>query len=265
MKNSSTDTPPNPPLDYKIFLYDKNDTFDMLKLKNENLRNLVIQANDKINLLIKQKNELENEYQIEKKTILQHLEKISQNYKIYANSHKSLKTTEVRMNEFINENQRLLQLNDKVNKSLDQLTNTFYSIYTNIDEFLKKSSEDHIDFNNSMEVFQYLLSLRNKILDDYNQIKKADPKKNSTKPSRPQSTTKKKSITPNSSSRKLCPTKSRGNVSLNSNSKKNIESARNSYYNTYRTKFVNGGNENQNKLELNDKVYSDFNCQVFSN
>lgn len=169
--SKNVDNKTNSTINFQFYLYDKSDTFETLISKNDKLRLLVVQANNKINSLIKQQNEMENDYQIEKKSILQQLDKISENYKVYANSHKLLKTNEQKINNIMQSYSILNEQYSRAKNFLMDVINNYYEVFKNINDYLKTTTQkDNNAFTNQTEVFSYLIALRNKIYDRYNQM-----------------------------------------------------------------------------------------------
>ena len=263
--NKNVDNKTNSTINFQLYLYDKSDTFETLISKNDKLRLLVVQANNKINSLIKQQNEMENDYQIEKKSILQQLEKISLNYKVYATSHKLLKTYEQKMNNMMQSYSNLNEQYSRTKNFLLDVINNYYEVFKNINDYLKNSTQnDNNAFINQKEVFSYLIALRNKMYDNYNQMcgesriislrKENNSKLNSTT-SRQVSPIKKTNYSfyrNHSSNKKDSPlTRSKSNRSF-----LNLKKGNKSFINeksTNRVKFKN--------RDLNDNIYSDFDCQ----
>ena len=70
-------------------LLDKeNDTYEELKLKNKKLRELIIKVSKQLDLLYNKYENIKTSAENEKKILLEKLEKISSNYKLYAESYK---------------------------------------------------------------------------------------------------------------------------------------------------------------------------------
>ena len=129
-------------IDCKILLENENDTYENLKLKNSKLRTLVIQANNKINELTNKLNLKEKEYQEEKKLILMKLDKISSNYKIYAESFQQnvrIKNDYELLNEKYEQNITVIS---NYQKDIITLLSDFMKLYSNISNFI-------FQFNNS--------------------------------------------------------------------------------------------------------------------
>ena len=110
--------------DFNELQFSINDDYKTLVKKNTKLRSLLVKASDKINeQAIKQK-ELENSFKVEKENILNELDKIMKNYKIYAESHKNYLSLE---NDFNNLKKDYLH-NSKVIKSYSDSLRFIYLI-----------------------------------------------------------------------------------------------------------------------------------------
>jgi hypothetical protein len=80
----------NPSADFAELLFNVNDDHKTLISKNAKLRTLVVQASNKLNEFSKKHKEKEDEYRIEKAGILDELDRITANYKTYAESYKNI-------------------------------------------------------------------------------------------------------------------------------------------------------------------------------
>ena len=149
-------------INYEQYLSDDKDTFDSLINKNEGLSLLLVEANRKLNELVKEKESIENDSKIEKKSILQQLEKISENYRTYANSHKTLKYTEKKMNNIIQLYSGVNEELSRYKQLLNDVINNYYETYENIDTILKKK-----DLNS---ILSNLTHLRNGMYESSNKM-----------------------------------------------------------------------------------------------
>ena len=111
---------------------------------------------------MKEKESIENDSEIEKKSILQQLEKISENYRTYANSHKTLKYTEKKMNNIIQLYSGVNEEPPRYKQLLNDVINNYYETYENIDTILKKK-----DLNS---ILSNLTHLRNGMYESYNKM-----------------------------------------------------------------------------------------------
>ena len=123
-------------IDFKLLLENENDTYENLKLKNSKLRTLIIQASNKINELTNKLNLKEKEYQEEKKLILMKLDKISKNYKIYAESFQQ--NTKIKNDyELLNEKyEQNIKVISNYQKDIITLLSDFMKLYSNISNFI---------------------------------------------------------------------------------------------------------------------------------
>ena len=225
-------------INYQNYLYDENDTFDTLVVKNDNLRLLLVQANKKLNEFYEHQSEVENDFKLEKQSILQQLDKISNNYMIYAHSHKVLKETEKKMNHII---QCYSNLNEELSRSkqmLNDVINNYYETFENINDFIASRAEKESgEFNNKIEFFSYMINLRNKMYENYNKM---------------------------CNESNIVSLKKKNNSKLNSNSKRSNNNTATKRMNSF-TRKSKTSNNSRSKRDLNEEIYSDFNCQLFSN
>lgn len=215
-------------INYQNYLYDENDTFETLIVKNDNLRILLVQANNKLNELFEHQSEVENDFKLEKQSILQQLDKISNNYMIYANSHKVLKETEKKMNNIIQCYSNLNEELSRAKQMLNDVINNYYETFENINDFIASRAEKESgEFNNKIEFFSYMINLRNKMYDNYH---------------------------------KMCNESNIVSLRKKNNSKRNTAKGMSPF-----TRKSKTSNNSRSKRDLNKEIYSDFNCQLFSN
>lgn len=221
-------------INYQNYLYDENDTFETLIVKNDNLRILLVQANNKLNELFEHQSEVENDFKLEKQSILQQLDKISNNYMIYANSHKVLKETEKKMNNIIHCYSNLNEELSKAKQMLNDVINNYYETFENINDFIASRAEKESgEFNNKIEFFSYMINLRNKMYDNYHKM---------------------------CNESNIVSLRKKNNSKLNSNSKRNTAKGMSPFTRKNKT-----SNNSRSKRDLNNEIYSDFNCRLFSN
>lgn len=221
-------------INYQNYLYDENDTFETLIVKNDNLRILLVQANNKLNELFEHQSEVENDFKLEKQSILQQLDKISNNYMIYANSHKVLKETEKKMNNIIQCYSNLNEELSKAKQMLNDVINNYYETFENINDFIASRAEKESgEFNNKIEFYSYMINLRNKMYDNYHKM---------------------------CNESNIVSLRKKNNSKLNSNSKRNTAIGMSPFTRKNKT-----SNNSRSKRDLNKEIYSDFNCQLFSN
>ena len=158
---------PTEKIDFKVLLENDNDTYENLKLKNSKLRTLVIQASNKINELTNKINLKEKEYQEEKKLILMKLDKISNNYKIYAESFQQnikIKNDYELLNEKYEQNIKVIS---NYQKDIITLISDFMKLYSNISNFifqLNNSSVKNIRIDSSNFIKQLKDFIEKKII-----------------------------------------------------------------------------------------------------
>ncbi len=157
----------NSQINFHDYIYDKTDCFDDLIKKNEKLRILVIQANNKINDLIEKQKENENDYKLEKKSILQQLEKIQKNYKLYANSHKSYNDIKGKLDKLIANYNILNENYFNAKNECDSLLKDYYSIYQEITSFIETNYEKN---NIHQFSFEFILHLKKYIYENYKSL-----------------------------------------------------------------------------------------------
>ena len=258
----------NSQINFHDYIYDKTDCFDDLIKKNEKLRILVIQANNKINDLIEKQKENENDYKLEKKSILQQLEKIQKNYKLYANSHKSYNDIKGKLDKLISNYNILNENYFNAKNEYDSILKDYYSIYEQISHFI----ENNYEKNNIHQLsFEFILHLKKNIYENYKTLSiKTTPSSSiqtdlNTKPNLNNHSNK----IPNGKSYNY---KKKFNNNLNPNEFKHCRSKSPSFSNLYQKKVIRQ-NSNSNlttkseandiiksKLNLNENIYSNFNC-----
>ena len=175
LKNTKTSSPVkinlndqnNPQIKFQDYIYDKSDSFEDLIKKNEKLRLLIVQANNKINDLIQKQKENESDYNLEKKSILQQLEKIQKNYKIYANSHKAYKEIKVKLEKLIVNYNILNENYFNAKNECDSLLKDYYSIYEEITSFIETNYEKN---NIHQFSFEFILHLKKYIYENYKSL-----------------------------------------------------------------------------------------------
>lgn len=110
-----------PPIQINELLFSKDDTYENLVSKNIKLRTLVIQASNTISELSKKCKEIESTCNEEKEAILVELDKISQNYQLYADSHKQI-------NKIKNDFQQLTLQYNQNNKVMEAYQQSIVSL-----------------------------------------------------------------------------------------------------------------------------------------
>ena len=103
--------------DMSDLAYQDNDDYKTIVSKNTKLRNLVIQASQKLNDITFQFQEKEKEFQCDKENILSELENISSNYKLYAEYYQNYN----RLDEQYKKLQRDYNSDNKVIQSYEEI------------------------------------------------------------------------------------------------------------------------------------------------
>ena len=233
-------------LDPNNFIYNKKDNFEDLIKKNKQLKELVIKANEKINNLIKTQKNIENNYILEKESILEQLEKIHKNYKLYANSHKYYITLETQLNELI-ENYNILKDNFlKVNKELESLQKSYILIFQKINSFIENNEQ-----NESNYCFEFITKIKQELFEISNNFKYG-MKKNSIPHSQ--------KINKIENNKKFLSARNQNPINLNLYQKKII-----SNNNNFDINHNDLDNPVENYRNLNEKIYSNYNCRFFPN
>ena len=153
--------------EYKKYIFEEGDNYEILKNKNKNLKRLFEQANCSLILSLKKQEKLERKYEEEKKDILDKLCKIEKKYEIYAESHQKL-------NEITNSYNQLLALYLKVNNEIKKFKDNISIIFNNMNDFIEEYYEN--DSANILS-FEYLLHIKNEMKDKFN-IKEINNHKN---------------------------------------------------------------------------------------
>lgn len=139
---------PNSKHDIIELIEKEGDTYEELKIKNSKLRMLIIQASTKLNEMTKKCNQMENDFKIEKKTFLSELEKISNNYQMYAESYKQIPK--------IRNDYQILQVkynqNNKVienyQENIKSLLQDFIQLHSNISNYIENATNSNEYSNN---------------------------------------------------------------------------------------------------------------------
>ena len=131
----------------------KNDTYQDLRFKNKKLRDIIIQITEQLKILNTKYQNLEKQFTSEKQILLDKLEKITGNYKLYAEGYQEKSLLQKDMGTLIN--------NYKQN---NRVMNSFKDSFLFL---LKKNMNIYIDFKK----FETMPSNSNKIFDLLNNIK----------------------------------------------------------------------------------------------
>lgn len=149
-------------------LIDKeNDSYEDIKLKNKKLREIIIQVSKQLDILSNKYENIKNIAETEKKMLLEKLEKISTNYKLYAESYK--------------ENAKLKKEKDILAENISQLNILFNSCKNFLINLLKKNIQYYtklkLFFENknsqyrSINIDEFIFSLKEEMLNNLMQYK----------------------------------------------------------------------------------------------
>ena len=163
----------NNEIDINMFLESENDTYENLKIKNSKLRILIIQASNKLTEISNKYKEREINYQDEKKEILKQLDKISVNYKIYAESHQQISKIKNDYNNLFQKFEQNLKVISNYQNDIIFLLSSYIKIHYNITNVLNdyyngSINNIRIDFNNFIEqlknyIEDHIIKFNNKI------------------------------------------------------------------------------------------------------
>ena len=147
-----------PFFDINNLLENEKDSYESLKTKNKNLRKLIIQTSNKFIELSKKFTLNENLHQSEKNEILKQLDKISNNYKLYAKSHQEnlkLKNDFKELEKKFNQNNKVI---NNLIKTVENLLSDYIIFYKKITKFLKENKNNENDFSENS--FYFLENLK---------------------------------------------------------------------------------------------------------
>ena len=232
-------------LDFKNFIYDKRDNFEDLIIKNKKLKELIIQANEKIKNLIKNQKNIENKYVLEKESILEKLEKIHKNYKLYANSHKYYIELETKLNELM-KNYNILNDNYlKLNKELKSLHQNYILIFQKVNSFIENNEQ-----NKSNRSFEFIIKIKQELFEICNKFENI----------------------------KKCVSDFQKMNKIEENNEKVLSARSPINLNLYQKKIISNNNNYNIDIDYNDSdillenyrnynenIYSNYNCRFFSN
>ena len=149
-------------------LIDKeNDTYEQLKQKNKKLREIIIKFSKQLEVLSIKYENIKNFAEIEKRNLLEKLDKISSNYKLYAESYK--------------ENAQLKKEKDILAENSSQINLFFNSCKNSLINLLKKNMqyytklkifyENKNDQYKSINFNEFIFSLKEELLNNLIQYK----------------------------------------------------------------------------------------------
>jgi len=156
--NNNTNNNNFPFLDINNLLENDKDSYESLKTKNKNLRKLIIQTSNKFVDLSQKFTQNENLHQNEKNEILKQLDKISNNYKLYAKSHQEnikLKSDFKELEKKFNQNNKVI---NNLIKIAENLLSDYIIFYKKITKFLKDNQNNENDFSENS--FYFLENLK---------------------------------------------------------------------------------------------------------
>lgn len=196
--------PSTPSIQIGELLYSKDDSYEDLVSKNIKLRTLVIQASNTISELSKKCRNIESNCNEEKEAILVELDKISQKYQLYADSHKQISkiksdfqqlTIQYNQNNKVMEAYQqsivsLLKDNMKTFVSISNMINSGAKIFVTPQEFLCEIRQflwenlnkyhsiiDSVVFGTFYEEYMNFITMVNKEEEEYNEMNNTIKKK----------------------------------------------------------------------------------------
>ena len=154
--------------DLSIKLIDKeDDTYEQLKQKNKKLREIIIKISKQLEILSNKYENIKNTADRDKKNLLEKLDKISSNYKLYAESHKE--NVQLKKEKEILTN-NCTQINTILNSCKNSLVNLLkknMQYYARLKLFYenKNTQYKYINFD------EFIFSLKEEILNNLMQYK----------------------------------------------------------------------------------------------
>ena len=150
------------------YLIDKeNDTYEELKQKNKKLREIIIMVSKQLDVLSTKYETIKNSAENEKKILLEKLEKISNNYKLYAESYKE-------NSKLKKEKEILAENSSQMNLILNSCKNSFIILlkknmqyYTRLKLFYENKNKQYKCIN----LDEFIFSLKEEILNNIMQYK----------------------------------------------------------------------------------------------
>jgi hypothetical protein len=121
----------------------ETDTYEDLKIKNSKLRKIIVQASTKIADMNKKYMSLENEYKLEKATILSELDKITNNYKLYAESYKQLPKIQNEYTALMNKYKQNNKVIENYLDNIKQLLNDFIQMHNSIHNYIENTQSKY--------------------------------------------------------------------------------------------------------------------------
>ena len=153
---------------FLIQLIENNtDTYDELKLKNKKLREIIIKITEEIKILNNKNKDMEKEFTAEKQILLNKLDKITNNYKIYAQGYNENSILKKDIGTLINNYKQN-------NKVLNTFKDSFFFLLKNNMSLYNEAKKLKIDINNIANQYeQFILDLKNKLFNNIIKFKKS--------------------------------------------------------------------------------------------
>ena len=154
--------------DLSFKLIDKeNDTYEELKQKNKKLREIIIKISKQLELLSNKYNNIKNTAGKDKKNLLEKLDKISSNYKLYAESYKENAQLKKEKEILANNCTQINLILNSCKNSLVNLIKKNMQYYTRLKMFYenKNTQFKYINFD------EFIFSLKEEILNNLMQYK----------------------------------------------------------------------------------------------
>lgn len=159
-----------PTLEFAHLCYNVNDDYKTLISKNENLRNVLIHSSNRIEDLQQKINEMQEEHLKEKTLIFNELDRISQNYKEYAESHKKIQEMDVdyfQLKDDYTHNAKLLNAyHSNISEFLSDYVDLFKQILKHLTSF-KQYSSSNLVYDMKDAILTNMIKYRNWI-DNFN-------------------------------------------------------------------------------------------------
>ena len=156
----STSPHPNPIAD---LMEQDTDTYEDLKMKNSKLRKIIVQASSKIADMNKKYMSMENEYKLEKATILSELDKITNNYKLYAESYKQLPKIQNEYTALMNKYKQNNKVIENYLDNIKQLLNDFIQLHNSIHNYIENTQSKYYN-NRTNDTFGFIEFTKKNIL-----------------------------------------------------------------------------------------------------
>ena len=143
----------------------KNDTYQDLLIKNKKLRDIIIQITEKLKISNKKYQNLEKQFTSEKQILLDKLEKITGNYKLYAEGYQEKAILKKDMGTLIDNYKQNNRVMNSFKDSFLFLLKKNMNIYTDFKQFETMPS-------NSNKIFELLNNIKNSLYSNILRFKK---------------------------------------------------------------------------------------------